>query len=262
MVYYNPATETELTVDASPVGLGAMLTQKSPNPNGSEEVRIVTYASRVLTDVEKRYSQTEKDLPLYGDVRNFMYTCICMAQPLTSLPTTRPSKSSSAILNQSLLPELNGGFYACSSMTLPSHTAPEMEIQLIICHDIRNLIVFVYKEEYICYVAMYTVPKAMTLEEIISATQSDPTLQAVKVCLQSGTWHTSKHLFPNANHNDLNSFEKLKTELTEPSAGLMLRGIRYVIPQTRSVQLAHEGHQGILKTKTAKMSGSQKSMDK
>jgi hypothetical protein len=116
-----------------------------------------------------------------------------------------------------------------------------------------------YKEEYICYVAMHAVPKAMTLEEIISATQTDPTLQAVKVCLQSGTWHTSKHLFPNANHNDLNSFEKLKTELTEPSAGLMLRGIRTIIPQTRSVQLAHEGHQGIVKTKTAKTSGFQES---
>ena len=57
MACHNPAAETELTVDASPVGLKAVLTQKSPTPNDIDEVRIVTYASRALTDVEKSCSQ-------------------------------------------------------------------------------------------------------------------------------------------------------------------------------------------------------------
>ena len=50
MAHYNPEAETELRVDASPVGLGAILMQS----NGQE------YASRTLTDVEGWYSQTEK----------------------------------------------------------------------------------------------------------------------------------------------------------------------------------------------------------
>ena len=103
MACHNPAAETELTIDPSPVGLKAVLTQKSPTPNEIDEVRIVSYASRALTDVEKSYSQTERrDLPLYRDVRCFIY--ICMTPPLTSIQTTSPWKLSSAILNLSLLP--------------------------------------------------------------------------------------------------------------------------------------------------------------
>jgi hypothetical protein len=41
-----------LIVDASPVGLAALLTQ---------EGKIIAYSSRALTDVESRYSQTEKE---------------------------------------------------------------------------------------------------------------------------------------------------------------------------------------------------------
>ena len=54
MAYFDPKeqTETVLFVDASPVGLGSVLIQND---------RVVAYASRALTDVEKRYSQTERE---------------------------------------------------------------------------------------------------------------------------------------------------------------------------------------------------------
>lgn len=38
-------------------------------------------------------------------------------------------------------------------------------------------------EEYINYVTMNAVPKALTLEEIASATKADPILQQVECCL-------------------------------------------------------------------------------
>ena len=56
MAHYNPEAETELRVDASPVGLGAILMQS----NG-HEMRPFAYASGTLIDVERRYSQTEKE---------------------------------------------------------------------------------------------------------------------------------------------------------------------------------------------------------
>ncbi|PFX34699.1 Uncharacterized protein K02A2.6 [Stylophora pistillata] len=56
VAHYNQATETELKVDASPVGLGAILLQQC-----SDCVHPVAYASRTLTDVERRHSQTEKE---------------------------------------------------------------------------------------------------------------------------------------------------------------------------------------------------------
>ena len=56
MAYFDPNRETELIVDASPVGLGAILLQKN-----KEKKHIIAYASRALSDVERRYSQTERE---------------------------------------------------------------------------------------------------------------------------------------------------------------------------------------------------------
>ncbi|UYV75014.1 hypothetical protein LAZ67_12002096, partial [Cordylochernes scorpioides] len=54
--YYNLNSPTELITDASPIGLGAVLIQTQQN--GIK--RPIAYASRSLTDTEKRYSQIEK----------------------------------------------------------------------------------------------------------------------------------------------------------------------------------------------------------
>lgn len=53
MAYFDPTSDSEVIVDASPVSLGALLVQ-----NG----RVISYASRALTDVEQRYSQTEREM--------------------------------------------------------------------------------------------------------------------------------------------------------------------------------------------------------
>ena len=45
-----------LSISASPVGLGAVLTQLQEN-----EWQVISYTSRSLTDVERRYSQIEKE---------------------------------------------------------------------------------------------------------------------------------------------------------------------------------------------------------
>ncbi len=55
--YFDPSKRTVATFDASPFGLGAVLTQV--DQNGQEHV--VAYASRTLSDVERRYSQTERE---------------------------------------------------------------------------------------------------------------------------------------------------------------------------------------------------------
>lgn len=56
VAHYKQSADTLLKVDASPVGLRAILLQ---DDNGT--VQPVAYASRTLTDVESRYSQTEKE---------------------------------------------------------------------------------------------------------------------------------------------------------------------------------------------------------
>ncbi|CAC5397235.1 unnamed protein product [Mytilus coruscus] len=54
--YYEKSALTKVIADDSPVGLGAVLIQEQ---NG--ELRIISYASRSLSDTERRYSQTEKE---------------------------------------------------------------------------------------------------------------------------------------------------------------------------------------------------------
>lgn len=54
--YFDVDDRTQVIADASPVGLGAVLIQM--NESGP---RIISYASKSLSDVEKRYAQTEKE---------------------------------------------------------------------------------------------------------------------------------------------------------------------------------------------------------
>ena len=51
MAYFDPSKQTELVTDASPTGLSAILVQKSPGKDDR----------RALTEVERCYSQTERE---------------------------------------------------------------------------------------------------------------------------------------------------------------------------------------------------------
>ena len=57
MAYYDPAKTTRLTDDASPYGLGAILS----NTDQHGAVRNFAYAIRSLTPTEQRYSQNERE---------------------------------------------------------------------------------------------------------------------------------------------------------------------------------------------------------
>ena len=73
LAYFDRNAEvTKLITDASPVGLGAVLTQVQ---EGQE--CLIAYASRALTGVERRYSQTEREaLELVWDAKDFICTCM------------------------------------------------------------------------------------------------------------------------------------------------------------------------------------------
>ena len=53
----DPSLKTKLYVDASPVGLGAILAQET----AAGELKIIALASRALSPTEQRYSQTERE---------------------------------------------------------------------------------------------------------------------------------------------------------------------------------------------------------
>ena len=107
-------------------------------------------------------------------------------------------------------------------------------------------------EEYVNYIIQTSTPKAVKIEEINDSTSKDPTLQAVVSAVRSGDWSTAKKN-KQVNQHDNEALEKIKDELIiSISSNIILRGTRTVIPQRlqqRVVDLAHESHQGIVKTK-------------
>ena len=96
-----------------------------------------------------------------------------------------------------------------------------------------------YDDEHVRMVALQAVPVAIKIQEIESASAGDEELQAVRNCLASGNWEKGPR-----------SFMMVRNELTFIGQ-VILRGT-VVIPKvlrSRVLELAHEGHQGIVKMK-------------
>ena len=67
LALYDPQAASKVSVDASNYGLGAVLLQQD-----GTSWRPVTFASRTLTETERRYAQIEKEaLAATWPVRNF-----------------------------------------------------------------------------------------------------------------------------------------------------------------------------------------------
>lgn len=95
--------------------------------------------------------------------------------------------------------------------------------------------------DMVCEIVRSSVPGSLTATEIEEACATDPELSAVRRCILSGDWTSC----PNQ------AFLHVKNELCV-CGHIVLRGDRIVVPkalQLRVVALAHEGHQGVTKTK-------------
>ena len=99
MAYFDSSKNTELYVDTSPFGLGAILAQTTP---GQQDTKVIAYASRSLTDTESRYSQIEREsLAIVYGIEHFHiylygheFTPITDHKPLKLIyrnPKSRPS---------------------------------------------------------------------------------------------------------------------------------------------------------------------------
>ena len=241
MAYFDKDKVTYVTVDASPVGVSAILSQKTKDKN---DEKVVAYASRALTEVEKRYSQTEKEaLAIIWGVEHFHlylygneFTLVTDHKPLEVIYGSRKSKPSARI--ERWVVRLQP--YSFKVVYKPGSNNPADYLS-------RNPTRTSLKqqkltEQYINYLTRNCVPKAMTLEDIKTATDEDRTLKGLRAAIKLNEWH----------YDVVKPFKNSKDELTVTSNGLILRGSRIVIPeslQQRAINLAHETHPGLSKTK-------------
>ena len=107
-------------------------------------------------------------------------------------------------------------------------------------------------EKFVDYIACTSTPKVLKLQDIESAMERDPTLQAITKELQTGNWFEAAKR-PDINKPAYQVMERVKGELTFCTTfNIVLRGTRIVITEELQqcvVDLAHKGHQGIVKKK-------------
>ncbi|XP_022788169.1 uncharacterized protein K02A2.6-like [Stylophora pistillata] len=204
MAYFKVGCRTRIIADASPVGLGAVLTQQQGGM-----WRVVSYASRNLTDVERRYCQMEKEALalVWACERTNMYVS---GQDLELETDHKPLERKTNIADA--LSRLNS-----------DHVDHGEEY------------------DYVRAIVQDCVSVPLSPREIEEASYNDEELAQVKKCVKTGNW--DQCILP--------SYAKVKDELCLYGE-LLLRGTRIVVPRLlrdRMVRLAHEGHQGIVKTK-------------
>ena len=237
LAYFDKDAHTRVIADASPVGLGAVLVQEK---NGVG--RAVCYASRSLSSVERRYSQTEKEalalvwacerfnLYLYG-LQTFD---LVTDHEALKVIYSRGSKPSARIERWVL--RLQPYNYKVCYVASRDNIADALSRLTTIPASEKCR----YDDEHVRMVALKAVPIAVKIQEIESASAEDEELQAVRNCLVSGNWEKCPR-----------PFVMVRNELTFIGQ-VILRGTRIVIPKVlrqRVVELAHEGHQGIVKMK-------------
>lgn len=245
MAYFNPSKDIELITDGSPVGISGILTQ---------EGRVVAYASRSLTQVEMRYSQTEREaLALVWSCEHFAmylkgaptFTCITDCMPLTRIwekkqPPLRIERWGLRLQPFKMKIEYRSGKDNPSDF-MSRHPLKHMEE--------RNL-----AEEYVSFVTEQSVPNAMTIDEVKMESLKDKTMQKAVEYSKTGKWYELKTLNdPEIDKEELLSLRSIKDELTVYNETLLMKNDKLVIPKSlreKAIKLGHEGHQGIVKIKS------------
>ncbi|UYV66425.1 K02A2.6-like, partial [Cordylochernes scorpioides] len=244
LAYYNLNSPTELITDASPIGLGAVLIQTQQN--GIK--RPIAYASRSLTDTEKRYSQIEKET----------LGCVWAIEHFNTYIWGRKFvlKTDHKPLIYMLNPK-NGAVLPPRIQRLSWRLQPyDFEIEFIqgkqniadifSRQPLSNTSDEKWLEDYVHKVLSITSEElqALSLKEIKVCTEQDPLFQKLKDMVQKGVW-------PYPLNEEFKCFYKFKDELSIFD-NLILKGSRILLPSKlikRVLRIAHETHQGMTRTK-------------
>lgn len=236
--YYNVKDPTRIIADASPVGLGAVLIQfKDQGP------RIIAYASRSLTKVERKYSQPEKEaLALVWAVERFHFYVFGREFELVtdhkSLEGIFSPKSKPCARIERWVLRLQS--YKYKTVYQPGKTNIADPLSRLIpekTDHINEINESQGDEAYINWIVAHSTPKAMTTEQIANGSSVDKTIEAVKRAIDTNDWSDALTV----------PFKNFATEFCFIEE-ILLRGTRIVLPEClrdQALELAHEGHPGM-----------------
>jgi hypothetical protein len=243
LTYYDTEKPLQLACDASPYGIGAVISHVMPN--GNEQP--VGFASRSLTAAEKNYSQLDKEaLAIYFGVRHFYqylygreFTLVTDSKPLASIlhpEKAIPPLAASRLQRWALF--LSGFNYNVVCKKTKEHANADGLSRLplhVTSGGSSGEDVFT-----INYLSNLPISSAI----IATHTRRDPVLSVVyeKTLHGWGAYCTNKTILP---------FFHKRSELSIHQNCLMW-GMRVIIPeqlQKAVLDELHEGHLGMVKMK-------------
>ena len=92
----------------------------------------------------------------------------------------------------------------------------------------------------------------MPWHDVRTASMDDAAITKALQLVQNGRWFEIKNIPDSQMQQELKEIARVKYELTSHD-GVLLRGPRIVLPtalQNKAVEIAHEGHHGIERTKS------------
>jgi len=236
LAYFDKNAATKVIADASPVGLGAVLIQSQ---NGVWVP--ICYASRSLTDCERKYSQTEKEaLALvwaceryHAYIYGMKFELVTDHKPLEVIygPRSKPCARIERWVIR-LQPYDFQIVYAPGQSNIADPLSRLLNQDNTTNHQHEA-------EEYVRFVAINATPRALTTREVEEASAVDEELKALRKAIKTGRFEQCNDYAPAAG------------ELCVIGQ-LVLRGTRIVLPsklRSQAISLAHEGHLGIVGTK-------------
>ena len=235
--HFDPLKETSIIVDASPVGLCAILVQ---------EEKPVLFTSRKLTQVEQRYSQTEREAlsvvwaceRLHFYVYGIDFEVVTDHKALEILYSPK-GKPAARILRWyiRLLP------YSFVVKYSPGRDNPaDYFSRKPVSGSSEGETLATETEEYVNNILLDAVPNSISLQEVTIESLCDPVIQRLVECIRLDRW---------TGVEGIARYSKVKLELT-CKTGIVMRGHRIVLPQalrSRAIMLAHASHMGMTRTK-------------
>lgn len=237
--YFDKNDRTRIFVDASPVAVGGVLMQQN-----SRGWRVIAYASKSLSDVEKRYSQTEKEALalVWGPERFHFYVFGKFFELITDHKALEvlfaPMSKPCARIERWVLRLQSYQFkviYRSGKLNIADSLSRLCQIEKSQSFDDHS-------ENFVNFIAQAAVPRKMQMIEIVEASKLDPEIAAVRKGLETANWTQLIQL------DASNNVYKLSATEFCFAGEILLRGTRIVMPKSlrqRTLELAHEGHPGM-----------------
>lgn len=242
---YDPNRETVVSADASSYGLGAVLRQKQDKG----QFKVISYASRTLTDTERRYAQIEKEgLALVWASEKFrdylLGTQFCLEtdhKPLVSLFGSKGIDELTPRLQRMRMRLMRYTYdivYVPGRDLTVADTLSRSPLQKAESTELEDDV-----QGYLHWVASSIPVTAPSLQQIAEEQKRDPVCQAlVKLCAKG--WPSRRDV-----GLSLKSYWEERQNIAVNNDVLMC-GSRIVIPSTLRqpvLEIVHEGHFGIEK---------------